>query len=118
VIDRIRAFDPDLLGIQECMDDSQAAYLKRHLKEWEFYGVRTEDAEWPLEMAPILFKRHAFDQVDRGCFWLSARPGVPGTKSWGGAMARTAAWATLRPRADGRSLVAARRCAASTAPAP
>lgn len=105
VIARIRAFDPDLLGIQECTDDAQAVYLKRHLKEWEFYGVRTEDADWPLETAPILFKRDAFEQVDKGCFWLSARPAVPGSKSWGGAFARTATWATLRHRATGRSLV-------------
>jgi endonuclease/exonuclease/phosphatase family metal-dependent hydrolase len=105
VIARIRAFDPDLLGIQECTDDAQAAYLKRHLKGWEFYGVRTEDAGWPLEMAPILFKRDAFELVDKGCFWLSSRPAVPGSKSWGGAFARTAAWAELRHRATGRSLV-------------
>lgn len=28
VLDRIRACDPDLLGLQECRDDSQAEYIR------------------------------------------------------------------------------------------
>ena len=40
VIDRIKAFNPDLIGMQECRDDFQAKFIKNNLKEYEFYGVR------------------------------------------------------------------------------
>ena len=71
---RIRAFDPDLLGIQECSAGPQAAYLRRHLRDWTFQGVRTEDADWPVEMAPILFRSDAFETIATGHFWLSETP--------------------------------------------
>ena len=38
VVDRIRAFDPDVLGIQECRNDFQAAYLKAELSDYDFIG--------------------------------------------------------------------------------
>lgn len=31
---RMRAFDPDLIGIQECRDDEQAEFLKNGLPEY------------------------------------------------------------------------------------
>ena len=103
-IARIRAFDPDLLGIQECSAGPQAAYLRRHLRDWTFQGVRTEDADWPVEMAPILFRRGAFETVATGHFWLSETPAVP-SKSWDADFARTATWAELRHLETGRSFV-------------
>jgi mRNA deadenylase 3'-5' endonuclease subunit Ccr4 len=36
VIERIRAFDPDLLGLQECRDDFQAEFIKSHLGVFHF----------------------------------------------------------------------------------
>src|SRR4051794_22505101 len=68
---RIRAFAPDLLGVQECSAGPQAAYLRRHLRDWTFEGVRTEDAEWPVEMAPIFVRRRVFETIATGHFWLS-----------------------------------------------
>jgi endonuclease/exonuclease/phosphatase family metal-dependent hydrolase len=103
-LERIRAFNPDLLGIQECSDGPQAAFIRRHLKDWAFHGVGTEDADWPVEMAPILVRRRAFDIVATGQFWLSETPAVP-SKSWDADFARTATWAELRHRDTGRSLV-------------
>lgn len=102
---RIRAFDPDLLGIQELSDGVQAEYVKRHMQAWQFEGLRIEDCDWPSEMAPLLFRRRAFDLLDAGRFWLSASPAVAGSKSWGAAFARTVTWAALRHRATDRSLV-------------
>jgi endonuclease/exonuclease/phosphatase family metal-dependent hydrolase len=101
---RIRAFNPDLLGVQECSAGPQAAYLRRHLRDWTFHGVRTEDADWPVEMAPILVRRGAFDTIATGHFWLSETPAVP-SKSWDADFARTATWAELRHLETGRSFV-------------
>ncbi len=100
----IQAFKPDLLGIQECSDGRQAAYLRRHLRPWHFHGVRTDDPYWPGEMAPLLFRREAFEEIASGHFWLSTTPSIPGSKSWDAAFARTVTWAELRHIESRRSL--------------
>ena len=80
VIDRIRAFEPDVLGLQECRDDAQADYIKNQLQGYCFIGVRRGgDGETALEMAPVLFKESTFEAVDSGHFWLSKTPNVPGS---------------------------------------
>jgi endonuclease/exonuclease/phosphatase family metal-dependent hydrolase len=105
VLERIRAHDPDLLGLQECRDDSQAEFIRKNLPEYEFTGVpRGGGSVTALEMAPILFKQSAFRLVDKGCFWLSETPQVPGSVSWGAAFPRTATWAELFHLAAGREL--------------
>jgi endonuclease/exonuclease/phosphatase family metal-dependent hydrolase len=100
VIERIRAFDPDLLGLQECREDDQAAFVRGELADYEFVGVpRQGEGDSALEMAPLLYRRAAFEEIGRGHFWLSATPQEPGTRSWGAAYPRTATWVKLRPRA-------------------
>jgi endonuclease/exonuclease/phosphatase family metal-dependent hydrolase len=105
VVARIRAFEPDLVGLQECSDDTQAGYVRRQLPEWQFEGVRSDDPACPIEMAPALYRRSAFDRLDGGHFWLSETPAVPGSKSWDSAFARVATWIRLRHVETGRPLV-------------
>jgi endonuclease/exonuclease/phosphatase family metal-dependent hydrolase len=105
-IARIHAFDPDLLGIQECRDDAQADFVKRSLPAFHFHGVRREGGgEDALEMAPTLFRTSTFWVVENGHFWLSETPHVAGSKSWGSVYARTATWARLVHQPSGRSIV-------------
>ncbi len=106
VIERIHAFKPDLLGLQECRDDAQAAYVRGQLPEYEFIGVRragggTTDAE----MAPLLYLQSSFSEVKRGHFWLSETPEIAGSKSWGSVFARTATWVELLPNDGGPGIV-------------
>ena len=78
VIDRIRAFDPDLLGLQECRDDSQSAFMKANLQEYDFLGVpRGGESVTAPEMAPILIKKSAFQIKQWEVFWLSETPNIP-----------------------------------------
>lgn len=106
VVARIRAAQPDLLGVQECRDDDQAAFLKENLPEYEFHGVRRGgDGVTALEMAPLLFRKDSFQLVRNGFFWLSQTPQAPGSKSWDAVFARSAAWAELVHRPSGRRLV-------------
>lgn len=107
VIERIRAFDPDLLGLQECRDDEQAAFVRAALPEYEFVGVhRLGEGDSAIEMAPLLYRRAAFAEIARGHFWLADEPDTPGRQSWGAAYARTASWVRLQPEEAGASPVA------------
>ena len=99
VVERIRAFGPDLLGLQECRDDEQGEYIRAELDDYAFIGFhRGGEGEPRIEMAPVLFRRSAFDLLESGCFWLSETPGIPGSNSWGSALPRTVTWVRLRYR--------------------
>lgn len=99
VIERIRAFGPDLLGLQECRDDEQAAFVRASLPDYAFVGVRRGgEGDSAVEMAPLLYRRDAFDLLDSGHFWLGPEPDLPGRLAWGAAYPRTASWARLRLR--------------------
>ena len=102
---RIHAFDPDLLGLQECRDDAQADFVRSHLPDYQFFGVhRQGSGDTALEMAPLLFRRSAFELLASGCFWLSETPEVCGSRSWDSAYPRTVSWARLASRATGAVL--------------
>jgi endonuclease/exonuclease/phosphatase family metal-dependent hydrolase len=106
VIERIKSFDPDLIGVQECRDDFQAEFIKSQLQGYEFYGVRrAHKGDTALEMAPVLFKRSTFQLAQKGCFWLSDMPSVVGSKSWGAIFPRTATWVKLIHSTSGKSFV-------------
>jgi endonuclease/exonuclease/phosphatase family metal-dependent hydrolase len=106
VIERIRAFGPDLLGLQECRDDEQAEFIRRSLPEYRMFAIqRGGDSSTALEMAPILFRRSAFEVIQSGFFWLSPTPGMVGSKSRASAFPRTTIWAALRHKASGQALV-------------
>jgi len=94
---RINAFEPDLLGIQECCDDeAQAGFLKRRLSRYEFYGLqRGGNSDTAMEMAPALFKKSSFNLLESGCFWLSETPEQSGSLNWDAAFPRTCLWFRL-----------------------
>jgi len=106
VADRIRTFDPDLLGLQECRDDAQAEFVKQSLPEHTFYGVRREGpGDTALEMAPVLVRKSVFAVRQTGRFWLSETPDVVGSKSWDADFARTVTWAEVLHQPSGRTLI-------------
>ena len=103
VIERIRAFGPNLIGMQECRDDAQAAFIQAALPDYHFFGVQRGGAdETTLEMAPILIRKDAFEIEEQGVFWLSETPDVVGSKSWQTTFARTVTWARIRAKGGGK----------------
>lgn len=104
VVGTICAFDPDVLGVQECLS-FQADELQAELPEYGFVGVGRLDGKHAGEMTPILYRTDRFEKLAEGHFWLSERPDTPGSRGWDAALPRVASWVRLRDRlAGGRTL--------------
>ena len=67
-------------------------------------GVGRTDGRRGGEFVPVLWRADRFELLDRGNFWLSSRPDVPGSKDHEGAVVRMATWARLVERGGGRPL--------------
>lgn len=107
VIDRIKSFDPDLLGLQECRDDEQAEYIKEKLPDYEFIGVRrgSDDSNDSLEMSPLLFKKSVFTAIAKNFFWLSDTPHIPASVYQGSAFPRPVTWVALQANDNKKKVV-------------
>ncbi len=94
-LETIRSHDADILGLQEVLA-SQAADLRAALPEYGFVGAGRDDGAERGEFVPIFYRRHRFELVDDGHFWLSEHPAQPGSVGWDAALPRMATWVRLR----------------------
>jgi endonuclease/exonuclease/phosphatase family metal-dependent hydrolase len=97
VVETIRTFDPDLLGLQE-VHRFQADYLIEQLPEYDFYGVARDDGKVKGEIVPVMVKRDRFEMIESGHYWLSETPEVIGSKGWDSALPRLASWTLIRDK--------------------
>ena len=84
VVERVRAFDADLLGTQEGLD-SMETYLRQQLGDYTFRGVGRDDGKQRGEMCGVFFKTARFELLEGGYFWLSKTPEKPGSRGWAAA---------------------------------
>lgn len=103
VVDRIREFDPDLLGTQEGLR-GQISFLRRQLDEYTFFGAGRSDGKNRGEMCGIFYRTSRFERLDGGHFWLSENPAKPGSKAWGAWFPRMVTWVKLQPRSGGEAI--------------
>ena len=104
VLDTIKVFDPDLLGLQEVLG-FQADFLKENLKGYAFHGVGREDGREKGEYVPLMYKTSRFALEDSGHFWFSETPEVAGSKSWDSSLPRMLSWVALRDLKNDRVIV-------------
>ena len=95
VAETIRNFDPDLLGLQECLK-FQGEFLERELNGYTYFG--RSRMKTPNEHCGILFRTERYTQLAGGHFWLSEEPDVPESKSWDSSLPRMATWVLLADR--------------------
>ena len=100
VVQRVRAFDPHLLGTQEGLA-SMEAFLREQLSDYTFFGVGRSDGKCRGEMCAVFFKTARFELLDGGHFWLSTTPEKPGSRGWGAISPHMVTWVKLRPRDGG-----------------
>ena len=99
-LEPIRAFGPDLLGLQEAFE-FQNRFIAAALPDHARVGVGRNNGKLAGEFATVFYRRKRFELIDHGTFWLSKTPQVPGSKSWDSSLPRIATWARLKDRADG-----------------
>lgn len=100
----IRRHEIDLLGTQEGLLD-QVLDLAA-MPGFAYVGVGRDDGKQGGEHAAIFYRTDRFVLLDKGDFWLSLTPDVPG-KGWDARCCnRLASWARLRDKASGQSFFA------------
>ena len=104
VLDTIRAYDPDLLGMQEVLAD-QADFLQKELPGYGFVGGGRDDGKRGGEYSPIMFKRDRYEPLASGQYWLSPTPEAVGSKGWDAALPRVMTWAKLKDKSTGVTLM-------------
>ena len=89
----------DVVCMQE-VSAGQLKYLSKELVEYDYVGNENKIVGGE-EYLPIFFRKDFFSCVEKGTFWLSDTPDVPGSKGWGGRHVRRATWIKLKCLKDG-----------------
>ena len=93
----LRRLDLDVFGLQEVYPE-QLDYIRCHMPEYEFVGEFRNADRKSGEASPACWRRDRFDVLDKGTFWLSETPDIPGSKSWDTACTRVCSYLILRDR--------------------
>ena len=91
VANAIRAYAPDIVGTQECLQ-FQAQFLDDALPDYEHFGVG-RNANGSGERMEVFYKTEELAAIDTGNFWLSKTPEIPGSRDWESANIRMVTWA-------------------------
>jgi endonuclease/exonuclease/phosphatase family metal-dependent hydrolase len=97
VINLIRRYAPHLFGVQEALPQ-QMADLQAGLSDYGSYGVGRNDGRDSGEFSAIFYRHDRFELIDKGTFWLSEAPDMPGSKGWDAALPRICSWVRLKDR--------------------
>ncbi|CAF2497535.1 unnamed protein product [Rotaria sp. Silwood2] len=97
VINLIQHYSPDLLGVQEPLPQ-QMTDLQTGLSNYGSYGVGRNDGRDSGEFCGIFYRHDRFELNDKGTFWLSETPDMPGSKGWDAALPRICSWVKLKDR--------------------
>ena len=101
----VRAYDPDLLGVQEALDHQFRRLCDALGGTHGCHGVGRDDGRSRGEHMAIFFRRGRFERLAGDHFWLSDTPDRPGSKSWDAEVTRMASWVKLRDGAAGGELL-------------
>ena len=105
VADYIRKNHIDVVGMQEVLH-AQLEDLLARLPEYDYVGVGRTDGATKGEYSPVFFLKEKFEVLEKGNFWLSETPEVPGSVGWDAALERIASYAKLRDKATGKVFMA------------
>ena len=105
VADYVKAKQLDIVGMQEVLQPQLEDLIAR-LPEYDYVGVGRTDGKTKGEYSPVFYRKDKFEVLDKGNFWLSETPDVPGSKGWDAALERIASYVKLKDKASGKIFMA------------
>ena len=97
----VQYHDFDIFGTQECFLH-QLKDMKEALPGYDYIGVGRDDGKDKGEHSAIFYKSGRFDLLDKGNFWFSETPDVPG-KGWDATCCnRICSWGKFRDKESGK----------------
>lgn len=97
LVEKVVAFDPDLLGTQETLG-FQRDFLAGKMPGYDHLGVGRDDGKDKGEMMALYWRKARFDKIEGGHFWLSTTPNEAGSKGWDTSLPRMATWVKLKDK--------------------
>lgn len=96
----VRFHDFDIFGTQEGFKHMLDGIAE--LSEYAYIGVGREDGKDAGEHSSIFYKKNKFDLLDKGNFWFSETPAVPG-KGWDATCCnRICSWGKFKEKKSGK----------------
>ncbi len=105
VADYIKSHKIDVIGMQEVLH-AQLEDLLARMPEYDYVGVGRHDGKQAGEYSPVFFLKDKFEVLEKGNFWLSETPEVPGSIGWDAALERVASYAKLKDKKTGKIFMA------------
>lgn len=109
MIEVLRAYNPDIIMMQEVIYDSYA-YCKEQLNDYFAFGFEGPEMDPFTEgyhfigKNVIFFSKERYEFITGGCYWLSEDPVIGGSISWETNRARHANWVRVLDRKSGKQL--------------
>ncbi|MBI2388146.1 MAG: endonuclease/exonuclease/phosphatase family protein [Deltaproteobacteria bacterium] len=100
VFDVLKNHDADVVGLQEDLR-FQLLAIQDAVPGYKRVGVGAKDGKSDGEHCAILYRTSTLALKDSGTFWLSDKPLVPGSTTWGNDLPRVVTWARLAVRETG-----------------
>jgi endonuclease/exonuclease/phosphatase family metal-dependent hydrolase len=94
---------PDIIGTQELWA-VQGNYVVEHLPRYAWFGTDRRGGHADEHMG-IFYRRDRLKLIERGDFWLSDTPSVPGSISWGNLYPRMVSWGRFETLRDHRRFI-------------
>ena len=98
VVDMVRHYQPDILGIQEGLS-GQVKYLDSTLTNYSFVGVGRDDGIEKGEYTAIFFNKKVIELLETNTYWLSEKPDTVSV-GWDAAMERIVTYGQFRNKSD------------------
>lgn len=105
VANYVKQADLDIVGMQEVLHP-QLVDLQQRMPGYDYIGVGRTDGKEEGEYSCIWYKRDKYEVLDKGSFWLSETPDVPGSRGWDAALERIASWGKFRDKKTGKIFMA------------
>ncbi len=103
VFDVLKKEDADLVGLQEDLR-FQLQEIADAVPGYGRIGVGARDGKAAGEHCAILYRKSTLALKDSGVFWLSGKPEVAGSATWGNEHPRVVTWGRFAVKATGYEL--------------